>query len=59
MYIYEQVHFKIHIHTPPYRNSLVVCHTTNGPPTIGPPGPSAAAMNGLPRPYTAATLGPG
>ena len=24
-------------------------HTTDGPPTIGPPGPSAAAMDGPPR----------
>ena len=35
------------------------CHTTDGPPTIGPPGPSAAAMDGPPGPCTAATLGPG
>ena len=34
------------------------CHTTNGPPTIGPPGPSAAAMDGPPGLCTAATLGP-
>ena len=37
---------------------MYVCHTTNGPPTIGPPGPRAAAMDGPPGPCTAATLGP-
>ena len=37
----------------------VICHTTDGPPTIGPPGPSAAAVDGPPGPCMAATLGPG
>ena len=33
--------------------------TTNGPPTIGPPGLSAVAMDGLPGPCTVSTLGRG
>ena len=37
----------------------VTCHTTNGPPTIGLPGPSSAAMDGPSGLYIAATLGPG
>ena len=37
----------------------VTCHTTNGPPTIGSPGPGVAAMDGPPGPCTAAILGPG
>ena len=39
--------------------SHVACHTTDGPPTIGPHGPSAATMDGPPGPCTAATLGLG
>ena len=35
------------------------CHVTDGPSTIGPPRPSVVAMDGLPGPCTAATLGPG
>ena len=35
-----------------------VCHATNGPPKIGPPGPSMAAIDGPPRPSMAAIGGP-
>ena len=40
-------------------DSYMYCHTTDGPPTIGPPGPSAAVIDGPPGPCTAATLGLG
>ena len=34
------------------------CHATNGPPKIGPPGPSMAAIDGPPGPSMAAIGGP-
>ena len=40
---------------------LLVCHATDGPPKMGPPGPSVAnyvAMDGPPGPSTAAIDGP-
>ena len=39
--------------------AMEACHTTDGPPTIGPPRLSVATMDGPPGPCTAATLGPG
>ena len=39
----------------------MVCHATDGPPKMGPPGPSVAnhvAMDGPPGPSTAAIDGP-
>ena len=36
----------------------VTCHATNGPPEIGPPGPSMAAIDGPPGPSMAAIGGP-
>ena len=39
----------------------VYCHATDGPPKMGPPGPSVAnyvAMDGPPGPITAAIDGP-
>ena len=40
---------------------IAVCHATDGPPKIGPPGPSAAnyvAVDGPPGPSMAAMDGP-
>ena len=40
---------------------LMDCHATDGPPKMGPPGPSVAnniAMDGPPGPSTAAIDGP-
>ena len=43
------------------RHCIWSCHATDGPPKMGPPGPSAVnyvAMDGPPEPSTAAIDGP-
>ena len=43
-FTFSSLELKVTKTTKPYR----FCHTTDGPPTIGPPGPSAATMDGPP-----------